>query len=136
MKNLIELSLLPRDTGKPDVFSASPEPPLPKQEERKGEEKKSQKRKEKNQKRQEESGLSSQEKKEPQKSQRGGQGKRERQESESEQVSPPPPGSIAPHFTHKKCLRSELWPATQPFLSRHREGEEPLPILYPYHFRN
>ncbi|XP_034352866.1 protein RRP5 homolog [Arvicanthis niloticus] len=98
MKNLIELSLLPRDTGKPDVFSASPEPPLPKQEERKGEEKKSQKRKEKNQKRQEESGLSSQEKKEPQKSQRGGQGKRERQESESEQevVNKRPKKSGAP----------------------------------------
>lgn len=113
MKNLIELSLLPRDTGKPDVFSASPEPPLPTQEERKGGaegglkgEEKSQKKKEKNQKRQEEPRLSSQ-KKEPQKSQRGGQGKRECQESESEQVSPPP-GSTTPHLTHKKCLRSEL----------------------------
>ncbi|XP_031246466.1 protein RRP5 homolog [Mastomys coucha] len=104
MKNLIELSLLPRDTGKPDVFSASPEPPLPTQEERKGGaegglkgEEKSQKKKEKNQKRQEEPRLSSQ-KKEPQKSQRGGQGKRERQESESEQelVNKRPKKSGAP----------------------------------------
>ncbi|XP_028629899.1 protein RRP5 homolog [Grammomys surdaster] len=97
-KNLIELSLLPSDTGKPDLFSASPEPPLPKQEERKGEEKKIRKRKEKNRKRQEVSGLSSQEKKEPQKSQRGGQGKRERQESESEQelVNKRPKKSGAP----------------------------------------
>lgn len=95
-KNLIELSLLPSDTGKPDVFSASPEPPLPKQEGReggtekglKGESKRSQRRREKNQKMREESGLYSQEKKEPRKSQRGGQSKRERQESESEQVSP------------------------------------------------
>lgn len=94
-KNLIELSLLPSDTGKPDVFSASPEPPLPKQEGRgggpeeglKGESKRSQRR-EKNQKMREESGLSSQETREPRKSQRGGQSKRERQESESEQVSP------------------------------------------------
>ncbi|GAB1302513.1 Protein RRP5 homolog [Apodemus speciosus] len=94
VKNLVELSLLPSDTGKPDVLSASPEPPLPKQEERrggaeeglKGEEKKGQKRKEKNQRRQEESGLTSQEKREPQKSPRGDlQGKRERQASESEQ---------------------------------------------------
>lgn len=92
-KNLIELSLLPSDTGKPDVFSASPDPPLPKQEGREGgteeglkeESKRSQRRREKMR---EESGLSSQEKKEPRKSQRGGQSKRERQESESEQVSP------------------------------------------------
>ncbi|XP_051002694.1 protein RRP5 homolog [Acomys russatus] len=94
-KNLIELSLLPSDTGKPDVFSASPEPPLPKQEERKEEaeedlkreeqKKKNQKRKKKIQKGQDELELSSQEKKEPQKSQRAGQGKRERQESANEQ---------------------------------------------------
>uniref|UniRef100_A0A8C6N5J9 Protein RRP5 homolog n=1 Tax=Mus spicilegus TaxID=10103 RepID=A0A8C6N5J9_MUSSI len=75
MKNLIELSLLPSDTGRPDVFSPAPEP---KQEERRGGAEEGQKRKEKNQKRREE-------KEEPQKSQRGGRGKRERQESESEQ---------------------------------------------------
>lgn len=75
MKNLIELSLLPSDTGRPDVFSPAPEP---KQEERSGGAEEGQKRKEKNQKRREE-------KEEPQKSQRGGRGKRERQESESEQ---------------------------------------------------
>lgn len=105
-KNLIELSLLPSDTGKPDVFSASPEPPLPKHEGREGgteaglkeESKRSQRRREKNQKMQEESGLSGQEKKEPQKSQRGGQSKRERQESESEQelVNKRPKKSGAP----------------------------------------
>lgn len=105
-KNLIELSLLPSDTGKPDVFSASPEPPLPKQEGRgggteeslKGESKRSQRRREKNQKMREESGLSSQETREPRKSQRGGQSKRERQESESEQelVNKRPKKSGAP----------------------------------------
>lgn len=79
------------------MLSASPEPPLPKQEERRGGtegglkgEEKGQKRKEKNQRRQEESRLSSPEKREPQKSLSGGQGKRERQASESEQVSPLP----------------------------------------------
>lgn len=93
-KSQVKLSLLPSDTGKPDVFSASPEPPLLNQKERKegaeeralkGEEKeqKSQKRKEKNQKGQEETELFSQE---PQKSQRSRQGKRERQEPASEQV--------------------------------------------------
>uniref|UniRef100_A0A8C6W9K4 Protein RRP5 homolog n=1 Tax=Nannospalax galili TaxID=1026970 RepID=A0A8C6W9K4_NANGA len=82
-KNLVELSFLPCDTGKPDVFSASPELPLLKQEERRPEakgkdlkeKKKSQKRKEKNQKGQEELQLSSQEKKEPQKPQGKRQGK-------------------------------------------------------------
>lgn len=91
-RNLIELSLLPSDTGKPDVFSASPEPEQEvrkggAEEDLKGEEKKKkkQKRKKKNQKEQEKSELSSQEKKESQKSQRNGQGKRERQESADEQ---------------------------------------------------
>lgn len=93
-KSQVKLSLLPSDTGKPDVFSASPEPPLLNQKERKegaeeralkGEEKE-QKRKEKNQKGQEETEMFSQEKKEPQKSQRSRQGKRERQEPASEQV--------------------------------------------------
>lgn len=92
-RSQIELSLLPSDTGKPDVFSASPEPRLLNQEERKegakerglkGEEKKkkSQKRKEKTQKGQEEVELCSQEKKE---SQRPRQGKRERHEPACEQ---------------------------------------------------
>ncbi|XP_020036363.2 protein RRP5 homolog isoform X2 [Castor canadensis] len=96
-KNLIELSLLPSDTGKPDVFSTSLDLPLLKQEERRGEakerdqkeekeKKKSQKRKKKKKslKGQVEVKLHSQEKKEPQRPQ-GKQGKRERQESESEQ---------------------------------------------------
>lgn len=106
-KSRVELSLLPSDTGKPDVFSASPEPPLLNREERKegaeerdlkGEEKKRQKRKEKNQKGQEEAELSSQEKKEPQKSQRSRQGKRERQEParEQERVNKRPKKSGAP----------------------------------------
>ncbi|XP_021007134.1 protein RRP5 homolog [Mus caroli] len=83
MKNLIELSLLPSDTGRPDVFSPDPEP---KQEERRGGAEGSQKRKEKNQK------------EELQKSQKGGRGKRERQESESEQelVNKRPKKSGAP----------------------------------------
>ncbi|XP_036027752.1 protein RRP5 homolog [Onychomys torridus] len=93
-KSWVELSLLPSDTGEPDVFSACPEPPLLNPEERKegaeerdlkGEEKKSQKRKEKNQQGQEEAGLSSQGKIEPQKLQRSRRGKRERQEPASEQ---------------------------------------------------
>jgi hypothetical protein len=107
-KNLIELSLLPSDTGKPDVFSTSLDLPLLKQEERRGEakerdqkeekeKKKSQKRKKKKKslKGQVEVKLHSQEKKEPQRPQ-GKQGKRERQESESEQVSHS--GRIKPHL--------------------------------------
>lgn len=111
-KSQVKLSLLPNDTGKPDVFSASPEPPLLNQKERKEgaeeralkreeKEQKSQKRKEKNQKGQEETEMFSQEKKEPQKSQRSRQGKREHQEPASEQVgagegqaSPRPPPSL------------------------------------------
>ncbi|XP_062957884.1 protein RRP5 homolog isoform X2 [Cynocephalus volans] len=97
-KNLVELSFLPSDTGKPDVFPASLELPLVKPEEgkietkerdQKGEEeekKKSQKRKEqKNQKRQEEGKLRSQEREVPQQPQMKRQGKRERRESGSEQ---------------------------------------------------
>lgn len=92
-KNLLELSFLPRDTGKPDVFSSSPELPLLKQEEKRPEtkekglkgKKKNQKRKEKEQKGKEELQLSIQEKKEPQKPQGERLGKRERQESGSEQ---------------------------------------------------
>lgn len=97
--NLVELSFLPGDTGKPDVFPASLSLPLPKQEGRqigpeesdhKGEEekeqKKSRKKKEKrNQKGQEEVQLPSKEKKEPQKPQAKKQGKRPRLESRSEQ---------------------------------------------------
>lgn len=108
-KSQVKLSLLPNDTGKPDVFSASPEPPLLNQKERKEgaeeralkreeKEQKSQKRKEKNQKGQEETEMFSQEKKEPQKSQRSRQGKREHQEpaSEQERVSKRPKQSGAP----------------------------------------
>ncbi|KAM4852440.1 protein RRP5 homolog [Thomomys bottae] len=82
-KNLVELSFLPSDTGKPDVFSASPELPLVNQEKKaQKEEEKNQKRKEKSQKGKEVK-LSSQ-KKEPQGPQKR-LGKRERQQSESEQ---------------------------------------------------
>lgn len=98
--NLVELSFLPGDTGKPDVFSASLGLPLPKQEgrqiepeesdhtgEEEKEQKKSRKKKEKrNQKGQEEVQLPSKEKKEPQKPQAKKQGKRPRLESRSEQV--------------------------------------------------
>ncbi|KAL1787295.1 RRP5-like [Sigmodon hispidus] len=95
-KSRVDLSLLPSDTGKPDLFSASPEALLLNQEERKegaeetglrGEENKtkSQKRKEKNQKGQEESELSSQERKDPLKSPRGRRGKRRHPESAEEQ---------------------------------------------------
>uniref|UniRef100_A0A2K6G8A1 Protein RRP5 homolog n=1 Tax=Propithecus coquereli TaxID=379532 RepID=A0A2K6G8A1_PROCO len=53
-KNLVELSFLPSDTGKPDVLSASMELPLSKQEARKIEaEERDQKGEEKNQKRKE-----------------------------------------------------------------------------------
>lgn len=95
--NLVELSFLPRDTGKHDVFSAALELPLLKQKERrteveeqdqKGEkkEKNNQKRNEKkNQREQEEVKVPSKEKKEPQRPQVKSQDKRERQESESEQ---------------------------------------------------
>lgn len=94
-KNLVELSFLPGDTGKPDLLSASLEGPLPKQEERKTEaeeryqkgEKKNQKRNEKkNQKGQEEVELPSKEKQQPQKPQAQKRGGRERRESGSEQV--------------------------------------------------
>ncbi|XP_014588443.3 protein RRP5 homolog isoform X1 [Equus caballus] len=94
-KNLVELSFLPGDTGKPDVFPASLGLLLLKPEERRieaevdreGEEerKKNQKRKEKrSQKGQEEAQLSSK-KKEPQKPQAKKQGKRLRLESGSGQ---------------------------------------------------
>uniref|UniRef100_A0A452VGN1 Protein RRP5 homolog n=1 Tax=Ursus maritimus TaxID=29073 RepID=A0A452VGN1_URSMA len=100
-KNLVELSFLPSDTGKPDVFPASLGLPLLKQEERemeaekkehKEEEQKEEKEK-KNQKRkgkrkqqgQEEVQLPGKEKTEPQKPQAEKQGKRRRRESASEQ---------------------------------------------------
>lgn len=98
-KNLVELSFLPNDTGKPDVFPASLGLPLLKQEERtveaeenkhKGEEKeeKNQKRKGKrNQEGQEGVQLPGEEKKEPQKLQAKKQGKRWRRESAGEQVT-------------------------------------------------
>ncbi|XP_028005179.2 protein RRP5 homolog [Eptesicus fuscus] len=98
-KNLVELSFLPSDTGKPDVFSASPGLSPLKQGEKqieveerdhKGKEekekKKNQKRKKKrNQKGQEEAQLPSKEKKEPQKPHAEKQGKRPHLESASEQ---------------------------------------------------
>lgn len=98
-KNLVKLSFLPGDTGRPDVFPASLGLPLLKQEERQleaeerdhegeKEQKKNQKRKEKNQKGQEEAPLPSKEKSEPQKPRARKQGKRPRLESGSEQVCP------------------------------------------------
>ncbi|XP_038296380.1 protein RRP5 homolog isoform X2 [Canis lupus familiaris] len=96
-KNLVELSFLPNDTGKPDVFPASLGLPLLKQEERTEEaeenkhkeeekEEKNQKRKGKrNQEGQEGVQLPGEEKKEPQKLQAKKQGKRRRRESAGEQ---------------------------------------------------
>ncbi|XP_006756522.1 PREDICTED: protein RRP5 homolog isoform X3 [Myotis davidii] len=99
-KNLVELSFLPSDTGKPDVFPASPGlSPLKQGEkqveveerdhkgkEEKEKKKKNQKRKEqRNQKGQEEAQLPSKEKKEPQKPHAEKQGKRPHRESASEQ---------------------------------------------------
>ncbi|KAK1333495.1 LOW QUALITY PROTEIN: hypothetical protein QTO34_005879 [Cnephaeus nilssonii] len=98
-KNLVELSFLPSDTGKSDVFSASPGLSPLKQGEKqieveerdhKGKEEKekkeNQKRKKKrNQKGQEEAQLPSKEKKEPQKPHAEKQGKRPHLESASEQ---------------------------------------------------
>ncbi|XP_025322864.3 protein RRP5 homolog isoform X1 [Canis lupus dingo] len=96
-KNLVELSFLPNDTGKPDVFPASLGLPLLKQEERTEEaeenkhkeeekEEKNQKRKGKrNQEGQEGVQLLGEEKKEPQKLQAKKQGKRRRRESAGEQ---------------------------------------------------
>ncbi|XP_022355136.1 protein RRP5 homolog isoform X1 [Enhydra lutris kenyoni] len=96
-KNLVELSFLPDDTGKPDVFPASLGLPLLKQEERereaaekehKGEEekKKNQKRKRKrNQEGPEEAQLPGQEKSEAQKPQAENRGRRRRRESAGEQ---------------------------------------------------
>lgn len=108
-KKLVELSFLPSDTGKPDVFSASPGlSPLKQGEkqieveerDRKGKEekekKKNQKKKEKrNQKGQEEAHLPSKEKKEPQKPHAEKQGKRPHLDSASEQVRPQ--GGGPPH---------------------------------------
>ncbi|KAM5272458.1 protein RRP5 homolog isoform 2-T2 [Ctenodactylus gundi] len=92
MKNLVELSFLPGDTGKPDVFSASLELPLQKQKERieakekdLKREKNRLKRKEKNQRGQEERKLSSREKKELQWPSVKTQKKRKHRETESEQ---------------------------------------------------
>ncbi|XP_060027377.1 protein RRP5 homolog [Erinaceus europaeus] len=93
-KNLVELSFLPSDTGKPDVLSASLAVSLPKQggkagtEERdqKGrEEKKNQKKKEKQQQSGQEETKMPSKKKEPRKPQVKKQGKRLHSESESEQ---------------------------------------------------
>lgn len=98
----MELSFLPGDTGKPDVFSASPRLPHLKQEgrdteaeerEHKGEgemeERKRQKRKEKSSgKEQEEAPLPSRETKEPQRPRAKKPGKRPHPESASEQVRP------------------------------------------------
>ncbi|XP_077604551.1 protein RRP5 homolog isoform X1 [Crocuta crocuta] len=95
-KNLVELSFLPGDTGKPDVFPASLGLPLLKQEERKMEaedqEHKGEEQQQKNQKRKGKRNEEGQEavrlpgkKKEPQKPQAKKQGKRPRQESAGEQ---------------------------------------------------
>uniref|UniRef100_A0A5F4VWM3 Protein RRP5 homolog n=1 Tax=Callithrix jacchus TaxID=9483 RepID=A0A5F4VWM3_CALJA len=99
-KNLVELSFLPGDTGKPDVLSASLEVPLSEQEERKTGaeekdqkgEKKNQKRNKKNQKQLEEVELPSKEKQQPQKPQAQKWGRQEHQEpgSEQERVSKKP----------------------------------------------
>lgn len=102
-KNLVELSFLPSDTGKPDVFPAPPGQPLPKPGERQGEaeqrdpreegekerKRKNRERKEKReQKGQEEVQVPGKEKKEPQQPQAKRQGKRPRLGSGSEQVRP------------------------------------------------
>ncbi|XP_062070933.1 protein RRP5 homolog [Lepus europaeus] len=95
-QDLVELSFLPCDTGKPDVFPASLELPLLKQGERKREakeksqkgeekEKNSQKTKKKKSKGQEEVQLPGKETREPQRPPGKRQGKRARQESGSEQ---------------------------------------------------
>ncbi|KAK2098933.1 Protein RRP5 [Saguinus oedipus] len=99
-KNLVELSFLPGDTGKPDVLSASLEVPLSEQEERKTGaeekdqkgEKKNQKRNKKNQKQLEEVELPNKEKQKPQKPQAQKRGRQEHQEpgSEQERVSKKP----------------------------------------------
>lgn len=113
-KNLVELSFLPGDTGKPDVFPASLGLLLLKPEERRieaevdreGEEerKKNQKRKEKrSQKGQEEAQLSSK-KKEPQKPQAKKQGKRLRLESGSGQVRPS--GRVASPLVKSRALQN------------------------------
>ncbi|XP_054937411.1 protein RRP5 homolog [Physeter macrocephalus] len=99
-ENLVELSILADDTGKPDVFSASLGLPLPKQEGReteaeerdhKGEEEKERKNQKQKEKRigkgQEGAQLPSKEKKEPRKPQAKKLGKRPRPESGSEQES-------------------------------------------------
>lgn len=108
-KNLVELSFLPSDTGKSDVFSASPGLSPLKQGEKqieveerdhKGKEEKEKKenqkrKKNRNQKGQEEAQLPSKEKKEPQKPHAEKQGKRPHLESASEQVRPQ--GAGPPH---------------------------------------
>ncbi|KAG8523597.1 Protein RRP5 [Galemys pyrenaicus] len=94
-KNLVELSFLPSDTGKPDVFPASLGLPLLKHGERrveaeeekdqKGDKEKNEKRKEKQQHKGQETKLPSREKKAPQEPRVRKQGKRSRVESGSEQ---------------------------------------------------
>lgn len=97
-KNLVELSFLPSDTGKPDVFPTPLGLPVPNKGERQieaeerhhveeeKEKEKNQKRKEKRkQKGQEEAQLPGKEKKEPQKPQAEKQGKRPHLESAREQ---------------------------------------------------
>nr|XP_004659438.2 protein RRP5 homolog isoform X1 [Jaculus jaculus] len=121
-KNLVELSLLPGDTGKPDVFSASPELPLGKPEARrgeaeerdqKGEEKK--KRKRKDQKGQREVKLPSQ-KKEPQGSRGKKPGKRECQERAREQ-------EIVNKRPKEACVPEEDDSGVEVY---YREGEDEL----------
>ncbi|XP_012659116.1 protein RRP5 homolog [Otolemur garnettii] len=114
-KNLVELSFLPSDTGKPDVFPASPELPLSKQEERKieaeerdqkGEEKNQKRKDKKNQKGQEEAELPSKEKT---------QGKRRRQTSVSEQET-----------VNKKAKKAGLSEDDSGVEVYYREGEEEI----------
>lgn len=117
-KNRVELSFLPDDTGKPDVFPASLGLPLPKQEERerevaekehKGEEekKKSHKRKRKrNQEGPEEAQLPGQGKSEAQTPQAEKQGRRRRRESAGEQVRSS--GRVAPLMGKGPCFTASL----------------------------
>lgn len=123
-KNLVELSFLPGDTGKPDVFPASLGLPFLKQEERKMEaedqEHKGEEQQQKNQNRKGKRNEEGQEavrlpgkKKEPQKPQAKKQGKRPRQESAGEQVRPS--GRMASLMAlHRRAFQSQpdaTWPS-------------------------
>ncbi|XP_040848106.1 protein RRP5 homolog [Ochotona curzoniae] len=125
-QDLVELSFLPGDTGKPDIFPASLELPLLKQgkrrkaeekcQKREGKEQKNQKTKQKNLQGQQEAPLPSKEPGELPQPPRKGQGKRERHESGSEQER----GSKKP----KKAGPSEE--SDSGVEVYYREGEEEL----------